>query len=277
MKPSLKMRVLTAAVGVPVIVLILLAPTWVMLCTVILCSLIGIYEFYDAVNMKKEVPLLCLFGFLGTVILPLCAFLLPKQILTCAYGYLVILFLAMLGSNRKIMITDVAMLIISLIYIPFMLSHLLFIRRLDFGNILVWLVFLGAFMTDSCAFFAGKLFGKHKLCPNISPKKTIEGAVGGVIVCGLGFLLFAFIINTFISAYIGGAEMSYMLMFILGVIASFVAQIGDLTASLIKRQFGIKDFGKMFPGHGGMLDRCDSIIMVAPVVFIFAAQISLFI
>lgn len=71
--------------------------------------------------------------------------------------------------------------------------------------------------------------------------------------------------------------MSYMLMFILGVIASFVAQIGDLTASLIKRQFGIKDFGKMFPGHGGMLDRCDSIIMVAPVVFIFAAQISLFI
>ena len=242
MKPSLKMRVLTAAVGVPVIVLILLAPTWVMLCTVILCSLIGIYEFYDAVNMKKEVPLLCLFGFLGTVILPLCAFLLPKQILTCAYGYLVILFLAMLGSNRKIMITDVAMLIISLIYIPFMLSHLLFIRRLDFGNILVWLVFLGAF-----------------------------------IGCGLGFLLFAFIINTFISAYIGGAEMSYMLMFILGVIASFVAQIGDLTASLIKRQFGIKDFGKMFPGHGGMLDRCDSIIMVAPVVFIFAAQISLFI
>ena len=118
----------------------------------------------------------------------------------------------MLGSNRKIMITDVAMLIISLIYIPFMLSHLLFIRRLDFGNILVWLVFLGAFMTDSCAFFAGKLFGKHKLCPNISPKKTIEGAVGGVIGCGLGFLLFAFIINTFISAYIGGAEMSYMLM-----------------------------------------------------------------
>lgn len=277
MKPGLKMRVLTAAVGVPVIILILLAPTWVMLCTVILCSLIGIYEFYDAVNMKKEVPLLCLFGFLGTVILTLCAFLLPKQILTCAYGYLVILFLAMLGSNRKIMITDVAMLIISLIYIPFMLSHLLFIRRLDFGNILVWLVFLGAFMTDSCAFFAGKLFGKHKLCPNISPKKTIEGAVGGVIGCGLGFLLFAFIINTFISAYIGGAEMSYLLMFILGVIASFVAQIGDLTASLIKRQFGIKDFGKMFPGHGGMLDRCDSIIMVAPVVFIFAAQISLFI
>lgn len=174
MKPGLKMRVLTAAVGVPVIILILLAPTWVMLCTVILCSLIGIYEFYDAVNMKKEVPLLCLFGFLGTVILPLCAFLLPKQILTCAYGYLVILFLAMLGSNRKIMITDVAMLIISLIYIPFMLSHLLFIRRLDFGNILVWLVFLGAFMTDSCAFLPGSSLESISFAQISAPKRQLR-------------------------------------------------------------------------------------------------------
>ena len=99
-------------------------------------------------------------------------------------------------------------------------------------------------MTDSCAFLPESSLESISFAQISAPKKTIEGAVGGVIGCGLGFLLFAFIINTFISAYIGGAEMSYMLMFILGVIASFVAQIGDLTASLIKRQFGIKRFWK---------------------------------
>ena len=276
MKPSLKLRVLTAVIGVPVIILILLAPVWVMLIGVILCSLAGTFEFYNATGLLTRQKLLCVFGFLGTAILPLCTYLPPMQIMTCAFAYLVILFLAMLCSHRKVRITDIAMLIIGMIYIPFLLSNLLFIKQLEFGSVLVWLVFVGSFMTDTGAYFAGTLLGRHKLCPDISPKKTVEGAIGGTIVCGLSFLLFALIINLFVADHIN-ADMSYGLTFALGLISAIAAQIGDLTASLIKRQFGIKDFGHMFPGHGGMLDRCDSIVLVAPVIFLFAAQISLFI
>lgn len=275
-KPSLKARVLTAAVGIPVIILILLAPEGVMLGAAVLCSLVGTFEFYGAAGLLKRQTPLCVLGFIGTAALPFCVFLRPIGIMTCAFSYLVILFLAMLFSRRRIRITDISILIMALIYIPFLLSNVLFVRRMEFGGVLVWLVFVGSFMTDSGAFFSGKFFGRHKLCPGISPKKTVEGAVGGTIICGLGFLLFAFIINMFFADIIN-AEMSYVMTFALGIISALAAQIGDLTASLIKRQFGIKDFGNLFPGHGGMLDRCDSIVLVAPVIFLFASQVSLFI
>ncbi len=271
------MRVLTAVIGIPVIILVLLAPSWVMLAAVILCSLIGLFEFYGAVELRKTKPLLCVLGYIGAAAMPLCVFLEPKQILTCAFVYMIILFSVMLMSHRKIMFTDISLTVMSLIYIPFLLAHILFIRRMEFGNIIVWLVFVGAFMTDSCAFFAGKALGRHKLCPDISPKKTVEGAIGGVVGCGLAFLLFAFIVNTALGRWLDGYTMSYLRMFILGLISAVLAQIGDLTASLIKRQFEIKDFGNLFPGHGGMLDRCDSIVPVAPTIFLFASQISLFI
>ena len=276
MQPSLKARVITSAVAIPIIVLILLAPDWVMLIAVALCSLVGIFEFYGAVNMGKRLPILCVFGYLAAVLVPLCSLLSPQQILTCAFMYLVILFLVMLASHRKVMITDVAMLIMGVIYVPFLLSNMLFVKQLEFGNFLVWLVFVGAFTTDTSAFFAGKTLGRHKLCPTISPKKTVEGAVGGVVGCGLAFLLFALIVNLLFERWLDGMTMSYLRMFILGLLASFAAQIGDLTASLIKRQFGIKDFGNLFPGHGGMLDRCDSIVLVDPTIFVFASQIRLF-
>ena len=274
-KPGLKMRVLTAAVGIPVIILILLAPVWVIAAAAVLCSLIGTFEFYGAVGLLRRQTPLCVVGFIGTALLPFCAFLEPMMIMTCSFLYLLVLFLMMLMSGKKIRITDISMLIMGLIYIPFLLSNVLFIRQLEYGNILVWLVFVGSFMTDSGAYFSGRIFGRHKLCPDISPKKTVEGAVGGTIVCGLGFLLFALIINLFFADMIN-ADMSYGAAFVLGLISAVMAQIGDLTASLIKRQFGIKDFGNLFPGHGGMLDRCDSIVMVAPAVFLFASQISMF-
>ena len=273
--PGFKMRVLTAAVGIPVIILILLAPLWVLAAAAVLCSLIGTFEFYGASGLLRRHAPLCVVGFIGTAALPLCVFLDPIKIMTFAFLYLIVLFIMMLFSHKKIRITDISMLIMALIYIPFLLSNVLLIRRLEFGNVLVWLVFVGSFMTDSGAYFSGRFFGRHKLCPEISPKKTVEGAVGGTIVCGLSFLLFALIVNLFFADMIN-ADMSYGMMFVLGLLSAVAAQIGDLTASLIKRQFGIKDFGNLFPGHGGMLDRCDSIVLVAPVIYLFASQISMF-
>lgn len=275
-KPGLKLRVLTAVIGIPVIILILFAPPAVMLGVVILCSAVGLYEFYGAVGLRDK-RLLTAVCFIGAALIPCCVYLSPRYIMLGAFIYLMILFVMMLFSQKKILFTDISLAVMSLVYIPFLMSHILFIRRMEFGNIIVWLVFLGAFMTDSCAFFAGKTLGRHKLCPNISPKKTIEGAVGGTVGCGLAFLLFAVIVNACLSPWLSGNVMSYGKMFMLGLICAVTAQIGDLTASLIKRQFGIKDFGNLFPGHGGMLDRCDSIVLVAPTVYLFALLFGLFI
>ena len=138
-----------------------------------------------------------------------------------------------------------------------------FLRDMSTENNIYLLVFIGAWITDIFAYFTGVLFGKHKLCETISPKKTIEGSVGGILFCALAFVLFTvFALDTEVTlwkcAVLAGA----------GVIISIVSQIGDLSMSLIKRHYGIKDFGKIFPGHGGMLDRFDSIIAVALTLFI---------
>ena len=124
------------------------------------------------------------------------------------------------------------------------------------GKILVWLIFIIAFATDIMAYFTGYLFGKHKLIPKVSPKKTIEGSVGGILGSTIGCLLFAYYFN-----------LSLPIMAVLGLLGSVIAQFGDLFASSIKRYVGIKDYGKLIPGHGGVLDRFDSVILVAPFVY----------
>ena len=142
----------------------------------------------------------------------------------------------------------------------------------DFQNIgmyLFMLIFVGAWMTDIFAYFVGRFFGKHKLIPEISPKKTVEGSIGGIVFCSLSFVLYGFILSYFTSISL----VSYIVLGVVGVIISIVSQIGDLTMSQIKRQFGVKDYGKIFPGHGGMLDRFDSILAVALVLLIACAVV----
>lgn len=275
MGPNFKKRVLTAVIGIPVIVLLLLAPAPVMTGAVMICSVIGLYEFYTASGLKDK-KLLCLLGFAAALVIPIVGGQLrPVDSLLLVYLYIVLLFVVMLLSHRTVTIRDLALLIVSLLYIPYFLSHITFIRTLPYGNFYVWLVFIGAFMTDSCAYFSGKLFGRHKLCPQISPKKTIEGAVGGVLGCGLSFMLFGLIVNLWFVRYLDGQSMSYGWLFLLGLIAAVFSEIGDLVASIIKRQFAIKDFGHLLPGHGGILDRCDSIILVAPAIFLFLYKIGI--
>ena len=170
---------------------------------------------------------------------------------------------------------DIASMVMGLIYIPYFLSHIIYIRNMEIGNIYIWLVFVGAFLTDTCAYFVGCTIGGKKLCPSISPKKTVAGAVGGVVGCGLSFILFGIIINNFFAGSLDGAKLSFEKLFVLGLMISVISQIGDLVASMLKRQCGIKDFGKLLPGHGGILDRCDSIILVAPAIFLFLLKIGI--
>ena len=124
------------------------------------------------------------------------------------------------------------------------------------GDIYVWLIFIISFCTDIFAYFTGYFFGKHKLIPLVSPKKTIEGSIGGILGSTVGCM---------ILGHFFGMEMIHMV--VIGLVGSIIAQFGDLFASSIKRYVGIKDYGKLIPGHGGILDRFDSVILVAPFVY----------
>jgi phosphatidate cytidylyltransferase len=146
-------------------------------------------------------------------------------------------------------------------YIIFGFSSILFLRLVS--NYTYLLVFIGAWVTDVFAYFTGKFFGKRKLCEEISPKKTIAGSIGGTLFCIIAFVSFGYIVLN------KGSEFwKYAVLACLGLIIAVVSQVGDLSMSLIKRRYGIKDFGKVFPGHGGVLDRFDSIIAVSSILFI---------
>jgi phosphatidate cytidylyltransferase len=150
-------------------------------------------------------------------------------------------------------------------YVTVAFTSIVFLR--DIGKYFYLLVFVGAWVSDTFAYLCGRLFGKHKLIPEVSPKKTVEGAIGGVVFAGLAFVLYALVIKNFFDASVAP---NYLVMMIAGMIIAVISQIGDLIASVIKRRFGIKDYGWIFPGHGGVLDRFDSVLLTAPVLWILS-------
>ena len=164
------------------------------------------------------------------------------------------------------------------IYINVAFSATVYIR--DFepnGKFLIFAPFLVAWVTDTFAYFTGRFFGKHKLIPAVSPKKTVEGAIGGTIFGTLSIVLAAFILERFFNPN-NEFMANYVVILICGVLISFVGQVGDLIMSVIKRNYKIKDYGNFFPGHGGMLDRFDSISAVSVTlgaIFMFASLVGI--
>ncbi len=151
------------------------------------------------------------------------------------------------------------------LYAPVMLSFIYLTREgFEHGNFLVWFIFLCSWGSDTCAYAVGVLIGRHKMTPKLSPKKSVEGAVGGVAGAALLFALYTcFAINTYSET-----PLSPTLAAALGAVGALVSMVGDLAASAIKRDHGIKDYGKLIPGHGGIMDRFDSVIIAAPLIFI---------
>ena len=151
----------------------------------------------------------------------------------------------------------------SLIYAPVMLSFIFLTRQLEYGIYLVWMIFISSWISDTCAYLVGVLMGKHKLVPQLSPKKTIEGSLGGIIGSAVVGALFGFFL---LDKTLGGHQFGVML-FVIGAIGSVISQVGDLAASAIKRNHDIKDYGNLIPGHGGIMDRFDSVIFTAPMIY----------
>lgn len=157
------------------------------------------------------------------------------------------------------------------LYAPLMLSFIYLIREgFMQGNYLVWFIFLCSWGSDTCAYAVGVLIGKHKMTPKLSPKKSVEGAVGGVAGAALLFVIYThFVINRYTDA-----ALPLALAAVLGAVGALVSMVGDLAASAIKRDHEIKDYGKLIPGHGGIMDRFDSVIIASPLIFIGLVLIS---
>ncbi len=157
------------------------------------------------------------------------------------------------------------------VYITFGFASVVMLRDLPYGQYIYFLAFIIPWVTDTFAYFSGRLFGKHKLIPAVSPKKTVEGSVGGTFFAVILTVLYGFIIGQ-----ISEATPNYLALAVVALAVSLLSQCGDLIMSLVKRRFGIKDYGKLFPGHGGVLDRFDSIVCTAPFLYFLAALVPVF-
>lgn len=250
---DLKKRVISGIVGGALLVFILIKGGLLLTVSLFLMSIIGQREFFEAFKEKEIYGIRSVAYFWTGALylnfiyeLGLDHLAIVGITLSSLTGYLVL-------NERKI--EDGAITILAFMYIPFLLSHLYYLS----DGVYLWLVFIIAFGSDTFAYFAGNLFGKNKLSPTISPNKTVEGSIGGVIG---SFVL------TLIFSYLYAKNHMIKLLF-LAVLGSLVSQSGDLVASKIKRYTGVKDYGRLIPGHGGILDRFDSIIVTTPVVYYF--------
>ena len=178
--------------------------------------------------------------------------------------YLLYLAAVAIFSGGKLQFSRLALTFASVTYITFAFNALALLRYMPYGSYIYLMVFIGAWTCDTFAYFTGRLFGRHKLAPTLSPKKTIEGSIGGMLFTVGAFALYGFIIESTVE-YI---EANYLELCIMGLALSVVSQIGDLFASLIKREFGVKDYSRILPGHGGIMDRFDSILAVSIVLLV---------
>ena len=151
-----------------------------------------------------------------------------------------------------------------IIYVTVMLAYIYETRTLDNGVYLVWLIFVSSWGNDTFAYFTGVLIGKHKMAPVLSPKKSVEGAVGGIAGATILGIIYGSIVGTRMSEVIGSPVLTFA---VASCVGAMLAIVGDLAASAIKRNYNVKDYGKLIPGHGGILDRFDSVIFTAPVVY----------
>lgn len=259
----MKKRVIAAVVLLPLLLIILLALPG--MCTAVLLAAmcaVAAYELLWCTGLVKEKRLVIYASVMGALTAlwsGLGAGYTPA--LLGVLGFTAVLFAELLVSHGKLPIQSLALTLIGGMLIPFLLCALVRIRVSNYGPFHVLIPFVLAFTSDSGAYFAGRSFGKHKLSPVISPNKTVEGMVGGVGAAIVGMLLYCLVLDV---AF--GFTVSYLNCLAYGVIGSLAGVFGDLAFSAIKRQTGLKDYGNLIPGHGGVLDRFDSMTLIAPLV-----------
>ena len=270
----MKARVLFGVIGfVAVLLALYVFPPIVLEIAVALLCLFATYEVLGATKLvhNRLELLLCLLVSVGLAVGHFSV--LPLDLQDVVQGLIFVLLVGSFAIELKfhdsMNVSQVSWGFFGALIVPYLMLSLLRIFQMDFlpigdtdlqiGQFIVLLPLLAAWGADTCALFAGMFFGKHKLAPVVSPKKTVEGAVGGVLGGAVLVLLAALLMNTFLDL-----DMPIWAALVLGGAGAVLGEIGDLSFSIIKRQTGIKDYGHIFPGHGGVLDRFDSVLFVAP-------------
>lgn len=269
----MKTRIITAVVATLILLPVLIFADYPVLPIALsIISTVAVFEMLRCIGLHRawgiSIPL-----YLLSVALPICirwmnhAYLIKFTF--AAIVFLLFYFFAiLLFSHGKYKLADLSVCFMTVLYILIGFNAILYVHDHAKGGEFVYLIaFIGAWITDIFAYFCGMLFGrggKHKLIPDVSPKKTVEGSIGGIVFCILSMVLYGWIISVIEPSL----KANVAVFAIAGLLVSVVSQIGDLCMSLIKRTYGIKDYGKLFPGHGGMLDRFDSVIAVAAVLLV---------
>ena len=255
----MKTRILSAVIMLPLLVFVFVGGKLLLLgCFVI--GTMGVREFYrgfENLNIKPSYTAAYI-SILGLYAVNL---FMPAEYQYYMLWVLAVIFMSFLYlfNIEKRDLADAMATLTGVFYVIFLSFHVTLVEQADEYGILVWLIFLTAFGTDSMAYFTGLLIGRHKLAPKISPKKTVEGAVGGIV----GSILLCGLFGYFVVPRL------LLHCIVIGILGGFVSQLGDLTASIFKRKMGIKDYGNLIPGHGGILDRFDSVLFTAPMVYYY--------
>lgn len=252
-----------------------------------LLALVGINEMLGCLRLRKNFVISFSLYILAAVMTTLSCMVKDPSLFIVEYCsilfmVLVILFSAAVFSNGRLPIDKVCISFTTAAYILTGFLSLTLLRYMtveingetvEVGKYVYLIAFLAPWITDTFAYFTGMLFGRHKLIPEVSPKKTVEGAIGGTLFCIIFVSVYGWLVNKYLA---GGALPPVYVFAVLGLFVALVSQVGDLIFSLIKRKYGIKDYGIIFPGHGGVLDRFDSIIAVAPMVLIICVSVFTF-
>ena len=265
----MKTRVIVAVSLLPLLLIVVLAcPAWATALLVAAMAAVAVWELLHTAGFVPNRRIIAYSVVMAAVtvlrnLLPISQFYLALV----TFLYFVLLALELLAGNTKVPFSSLCVAVTSALMIPWALAALVRIRMADLGKYYIIAAFVLAFTSDTGAYFVGCKFGKHKLAPVISPKKTVEGFLGGILSCVVCMLIYAAVLQFAFDFCV-----NYFYAVIYGAIGSVVSVLGDLVFSVVKRQAGIKDYGKLMPGHGGVLDRFDSTVFVAPLteLLIFA-------
>ena len=269
-------RVLTTVVGLPIVTLIMIyANKYIIDVILTIVALIAMNEYVKCCSSKdakiiKWISYVSVLFIAFVHIIPAAVF--NSLILIGIPLLIMILFAHVIITDMKITYTDVAYTLLGIVYVVGSILFMALVYGLEgniSGKILIWYVLFSAWGTDIFAYSIGRRIGKTKFS-KVSPNKSIEGCVAGTVSAAIVCLIYAYAINTFLAC-----SVSYLTVAIIAVVLSIAGQIGDFSASVIKRYFGVKDYSNLFPGHGGMLDRIDSLMFIAPVAYVIFAVLML--
>ena len=260
-----KTRLISGIILVILALVVIISGGYVTLFSLLGISLIGMYELYRVFQLEKT-PLAMISY--AMAVLFYAGQLLPVAIepMMLVMLFLILLMFLYVFAYPKYEAKDVMAIFFGMFYVAVMLSYVYQIRVLENGVYLAFLIFICSWGCDTSAYCVGVLIGKHKMAPVLSPKKSIEGAVGGVV----GTALLTVIYCSVFRAQMGLDTRSIVVLAVISAIAALISMVGDLTASAIKRNYDIKDYGTLIPGHGGIMDRFDSMMITAPIIYYLA-------